>query len=310
MATTQAGIDIDEAVRSSKLTGYVGNYRELGGGEFNDTFALDCADQQVILRIAKYTDQHTLATEAWALALFSSPNAPNLLYFNERQRIRGRQWIMESFVPGTAVSRLSLGQFASLGALLARIHSHKTDTIGVNIWERFLSNWRFGTEQSLLNHSDLALRHIIRRCRKYCLASQPLFDHVIPTLVHGDVSVGNILTHNDGVALIDWEYAKYNDPMSEFSGIFYDDMEYNRGKWRIHITEPERRALFDGYRDGGGVIDEERLEFWILFDKFCSALFLDWRIHESGQAAADDQMAQYKTDLENLVKSLEAKLPL
>lgn len=48
--------DINQAVAISKLQGFTGNYRELGGGEVNDTFVLDCSSSKTVLRITKYSD--------------------------------------------------------------------------------------------------------------------------------------------------------------------------------------------------------------------------------------------------------------
>jgi hypothetical protein len=43
------------------------DYKELGGGEVNNTFLLTCSELKIVLRIARYNDQHTLQYEAQAL---------------------------------------------------------------------------------------------------------------------------------------------------------------------------------------------------------------------------------------------------
>ena len=86
----------------------------------------------------------------------------------------------------------------------------------------------------------------------------PKLEQVIPALIHLDVAPSNILVNGDnGGGLIDWEFAKFSDPMAEFSTVFYDDMEYNNGKWCIQITDKERTALLDGYQKGGGEVYEQ-----------------------------------------------------
>ncbi len=96
--------------------------------------------------------------------------------------------------------------------------------------------------------------------------------------------------------------------MAEFSTIYYDDIEYNKGRWRVHITPDEREALFNGYEDAGGVIEQERLDVWMIFDKLGAAVFLYWRIYESGRDTTNEQLSQYRLDLGNLLNSLEKSI--
>lgn len=92
--------------------------------------------------------------------------------------------------------------------------------------------------------------------------------------------------------------------MADFSTIYYEDMEYNKGRWRIKIEPEEKTALFAGYEAGGGQIDEQRIRFWIRFDKLGAAIFLYWRINKSKRQTNQLQMDQYKLDYDNLLKSL------
>jgi thiamine kinase-like enzyme len=127
-------------------------------------------------------------------------------------------------------------------------------------------------------------------------------------LIHGDATPSNILIQNDNVSLIDWEFSKYKDPMAEFSTIFYEDMEYNQGKWRVHITVEEKRALYNGYTSAGGEIDEEQIGFWMNFDKLGAAIFLYWRMNHSQRDASAEQKAQYRVDYDNIISSLKQYL--
>ena len=87
--------EIEQAVSESGIQSYTGEYRELGGGELNDTFLLTLDDSQVILRIAKHADQvRGLAREANALKQLDSPFIPKLLYFDPTSTILGRRWIL------------------------------------------------------------------------------------------------------------------------------------------------------------------------------------------------------------------------
>lgn len=301
--------NISEAVRIGGLKNFNGNYEPLGGGEINDTFLISYNDKKAILRIAKHSDQNSLHQEARALKLLNSAQIPVLIYFDENSRINGRQWILESYIPGTSVKRLSINQFKSLGALLANIHSFKSGKSGINIWSCFLDECKmFGDENFLLNHPDPTLNELILLARKHFEAWQIQLNEVPESLIHGDATPSNILIKNDTVSLIDWEFSKYKDPMAEFSTIFYEDMEYNQGKWRVHITGEEKVALYSGYTLAGGKIDEDRIRFWINFDKLGAAIFLYWRINQSNRESSPEQKIQYQIDLDNLISSLRQHL--
>jgi thiamine kinase-like enzyme len=162
----------------------------------------------------------------------------------------------------------------------------------------------FGTEAMLLNHPDTILRDLIRSAYEVFEQQQFFYDSITPTLIHSDATPSNILAHGDDVGLIDWEFSKFNDPMADFSTVYYEDMEYNQSKWRIQIRPDEKAALFNGYESGGGKIDEERIRFWTRFDKLTAAVFLYWRLHESTNSASQSQVEQYQLDFDNLVASL------
>lgn len=301
--------DITHAANVSGLVGFKGIYEPLGGGEVNDTFLLSCGNGKTILRIAKYPDQDSLRQEARALRLLDSVQIPKLIFFDENKRINGRQWIMEGYVPGTTMTRLSVDQFKSLGSLLADVHRTKSGIIGVDIWSNFLDVCKmFGNEEYLLNHPDPTLNELIKRATEYFRIWQARLDEIPESLIHGDATPSNILVMDNDVSLIDWEFSKYSDPLAEFSTVFYEDMEYNQGKWRVRITEAEKSALYSGYTSAGGIIDVERIKLWMNFDKLGAAVFLNWRINQSNREANEEQNTQYKFDLNNLVASLKRNL--
>lgn len=301
--------EITEAVKISGVTDYTGNYEELGGGELNNTYKLEVAGGHIILRIAKYPDNKSLQREATALQNLACNRIPKLIYFDSEQRLFDKQWIMESYVPGKIVARLTPTQFVSLGALLAEVHKVSKESDNRNLWQTLLFHCeRFGDEDFFISHPDARLRSLVHKIKEYCTDKQHAFAETPTSLVHSDATPSNILVQNDSVGLIDWELSSFRDPMSEFATVYYEDMEFNQGNWRIKITPVEKENLFAGYVAGGGIIDEERIRVWMNHDKMGAALFLYWRIHNSGRPATPSQFNQYKLDLENLTTSLENNL--
>lgn len=302
--------DIQYALTIANIGGYTGRYTALGGGEINDTFKLELEDRSIILRVSKYPDQDTLKNEARALRLINIDQVPKLLFYDENQTIHNRKWVLEEYVAGTSVTQLSVTQYKSLGSLLAKIHQTNIKQETINVWDVLISNTSsFGNEAYHLHHPDLQLRALVQKMYQYCRDWQPVFNTTLTVLIHGDATPSNVLTNGAEVSLIDWELSDFRDALAEFSTIYYDDMEFNQGKWRKHITAEEKAALFTGYKSAGGIIDEDRIRFWMNHDKLGAALFLYWRIYESGRPANDEQVEQYQLDLTNLIHSLEHNLP-
>ncbi|HSW79556.1 MAG TPA: phosphotransferase [Candidatus Saccharimonadales bacterium] len=302
--------DIQHAVNSSGLQGFTGKYSELGGGEVNDTFALDCGNSKAVLRISRFESSWMLQLEADALELMDFNRVPHLLFFDGNKKIKNRLWIIESFVPGQQVDRLNLQQYRSLGQLLAKIHKIvEPELSAINFWDDYLrASKMFGDENKLLHHPDQTLHKLINKAHDFFIAQNQKFEPIHKSLIHGDLTPNNFLVNGDEVSLIDWEFASFKDPMSDFSTIYYPDMELNDGRWRVHITPDERSALFNGYADAGGTINERLIEIDILVDKLCTATYNYWKVHQSGHPIEDDRLAQYQFDYGNLIKSLGSEL--
>lgn len=306
MSSNVTASDILLTAKNAGLEAYTGKYTELGGGEINDTFLLECASKKAVLRVAKYSEQTSLEAEAATLETLDFPEVPKLICFNKQLRIQNRLWVMESYIPGKHITRLSVPLFHSLGTLLARIHARDTREDKTDVWNAFLQRRKqYGNEEALLRHPDEHLRVLVNRTRDYVKHFQAAHSHLPHSIIHGDATPTNILVNGEALSLIDWEFSHFNDPMAEFSTIYYDDMDYNDGKWRVHITPGERSALFDGYRTGGGNINEERIQLWIILDKLGASLYLYWRLHESGRELTDEQALLYNRELGKLVSSLQ-----
>jgi Ser/Thr protein kinase RdoA (MazF antagonist) len=296
---------IKTALNISKTLGFSGNFVALGGGEVNNTFKLDFDDHKIIMRISKDEGLYTLKAEASSLELLKSPYIPSLIYFDKDQTINNHMWILESFIPGVNTGRLTTQQFTSLGKLLAVVHMNLSTEHKISLRGQFIDVCKlFGDEQFLLNHPDERLRNLIVNMLEEFDKSQFTYDQITPCLIHSDATPSNILIDGDDVGLIDWEFSKYSDPMCDFSTIYYEDIEYNKGKWRIKISEEEKSSLFKGYESAGGKINEERIRFWIKFDKLGALVFLYWRINQSTRTTDLNEVEQYKLDYDNLINSL------
>lgn len=302
--------NISKAVNASQLPGYLGVFKELGGGELNDTFLLDCGKKKVILRISKHANTNTLYREAETLKLLRTAHVPELIFFDKSQRINGKSWIIESYLEGKSAKDLTTKQYASLGKLLAHLHTvTEPNPKEVDFWQDLLDDCRlFGDETTLMKHPNVEIKELVHQARDYFYDQKSKFAPIHRSLIHGDATPNNILVNDDEVSLIDWELSRFRDPMAEFSTMYYPDMEYNKGLWRTHITEDKQAALFTGYCQAGGAIDRQRLDVWMNLDKLGAAIYLYWKMYESGHRVNNSQLTQYRHDFGNLIKSLQLNL--
>jgi len=300
--------DIEKLLNVAGITGFTGQYTPLGGGEGNDTFVLDREPTKLVLRVARHSELNRLANEAQALRLLDLDEVPRLIYFDKEQLVNGREWILEGYLDGTPAEELDTRQFGSLGELLAHVHHiQQGDVLRLDFWQEFLDTKKpFGDENVFLNHPDSTIRELLRRGKNYFQAQR--FQAVAPSLIHSDLSYENMLVTDGKISLIDWEYSRFTDPMADFSTMFYEDMEQNKGRWRIHITEQSKAALFAGYTRAGGVLDEQRIKVWQNFDKLGGMVYFYWKLSHSGHAITSEQSALYTEELDKVLESLGQNL--
>lgn len=296
------------AANIAGLSDFTGYYTELGGGELNDTYLVHCEARDVILRVSRHPERNALRREERALRLLESTTGlPAVIFFSEDATIDGHTWIIEEYQPGQHVERLSIGQFQSLGALLAKIHSTQGDGVCLSPWDTLVSNChRFGDEAYLMAHPDERLQKCMLALKERSIEiSVP---DRIQALRHCDVTPSNTLVDDERVALIDWELSGFGDPMTDFSTGYWSDMELNNGRWRQQLSDEESQALYRGYVDNGGVLDEELARFYELVDKASVAAYLYWRLRVSDWQTRNGMDRQYEVDYENVILSLERAL--
>lgn len=93
-------------------------------------------------------------------------------------------------------------------------------------------------------------------------------------LIHGDLSIGNILWSEGGVSLIDWEYVRPSDPAEELAYIITEQP----------VGDALRRRLRNAYIAHGGVgASWERVGGWAAFTALDSAFWWCDHLLERGE---------------------------
>lgn len=293
----------------------------LGHGELNNSYMVRVGSERYCLRVAKYNFKTALAREADAISRLPVGIAPRLVYFNPDEAIDGHLWIIESFLPGTTPTRLNLAQFKSMGKKLARVHAivappkdvvdpGEVTGVRTHLWDHITwASRSFYSEDTILHAlPDQRLSDLARRAKTWLDEREKSIR--IPeqkSLLHKDITPSNVLVHDNECFLIDWELRGFGDPMSDFGTGFWD-FDLNQGKWRIALNDDEKHALYEGYKDAGGSIDEERITVWTTLDKLGVLMYLCYRIHEPAHDATPEHQEQYKQDFEATYASVQSVL--
>ncbi len=301
--------------------GQADKVRHLGHGELNNSYYVRIGDDEFCLRIAKYKDNPSgLAREADAISTLPKGIAPRLVYFSKQTDPSDCTWIIETYIEGSTPKRLTLNQLHSMGYKLAQTHTvpaPKHDVVDKGeatgnkseLWEYLSWCCRsfYPASVILTDLPDIRITRLAQKIKYWFDDQQKLLDFNQPKcLLHKDITPSNVLVNGDEVFLIDWEIRDFGDPMADFATGFWD-IELNNGRWRIVLSLEESQALYHGYTEAGGVVDQARIETWVTFDKLGVAVFLCHRIHSPTQDTTPELQAQYRTDLEAIIASLSQK---
>lgn len=286
--------------------------RLLGSGVHNDGYYAKAGTREYCVRIARYEGKRGLIREADALKRLPKGVAPELVHFSEDTAPIDRLWSIATFIDGMRSKYLTLPQLKSLGSKLAQVHAipapdHDVVDEGevtgdkTDLWKYLLWSCRSFYDPSE-TIPDEKLASLIPKIKQWFETQQKTLH--VPTaryLLHKDVGVGNLITRGDEVFIIDWEDREFGDPMSDFPTGFWDIEAAGRSV----LSPEERQALYNGYSAGGGVIDEERIQMWMTFDKMVVVLFFANRIYKPKEDTKPEQLAEYHKELGKIIDSIQ-----
>ncbi len=236
---------------------------ELAGGLYNSTFRLELDGREpVVLRIAppataQHPSERGLMRNEYASIPFLRPIAPMMpttLVADFTHDVLDRDYLIQTYLPGVAAAQL-LGDWPtedherfwnSLGTVLARIHSVRSDRFGRvvgpthELWSRCLMSVLGDIAQSCeaqaLDASDLreVALHVDR-------LSDTLDEITSAHLLHGDLIPGNVMVdpHDPGAGVtgvFDCDRSWWGDPLADWTFVFVD-----------RLPQEQQHAFWDGY---------------------------------------------------------------
>jgi Ser/Thr protein kinase RdoA (MazF antagonist) len=201
--------------------------------------------------------------------------------------------LLHEHMPGTPRRLATAAAAAALGEALAWVHGHRRP--GYMLWpsldarrgtrgEAFLARLatlgRYQAARASLPETELLVQHIATLDLPPAAGwSEPGF-----ALLHGDLSIGNILWAENRVALIDWEFARDGDPAEDLAYLIAEQ----------DLAPDIVAELADAYVAGGG--DPwalARMPVWLPLVALDAALWwADYRLAHDDDLAADPDIGR------------------
>lgn len=266
----------------------------LSGGAIQQNWALDCGDEQLVLRTdnaATLAQSHGRATEFALLrtAHAAGVTVPEPLLLCEDAAVIGAPFFVMRRVGGIAAGHrvvksdtLGGGREAAaraMGRELARLHSIRPPRADLKALgappldaaHAFLAEQRAALDRREPRPVlEWGLRHLERH------APPP----VPPVLCHNDFRTGNLMWDERGLTgVLDWEFAGWGDGHADLGWLCARCWRFGNLAQEAGGLGP-RAALYAGYEAAGGArVEDARVRWWEL------AAHLRWAIIALDQAA-------------------------
>lgn len=264
---------VQKVLRELGDSGSIQNIQSVGGGCINQVFKLTTEKRNYLLKLNSLSLPGMFTAEAQGLSILAKTNTikvPEVLSISESNDDNPAFILLEWLDPNE--KQVSYERF---GEQLAQLHRCKPlldphnryglnqnnylgSTVQANFWS---DNWvQFYGEARLKPQLELGVRNHrlardqIRKLEEIISRLDNFLGGVIrvPSLIHGDLWIGNLIPGPDGFALID-PAISYSDREAEiaytelfggFSPKFYSAYQYH---WPLEPGYADRRDLYNLY---------------------------------------------------------------
>jgi aminoglycoside phosphotransferase (APT) family kinase protein len=290
------------------------NIKPLGAGENNLNFLATAGRRKFVVRVGlKKGLERNFRREFRFLKRVPAGLAPRPLALDTSKRTIPYVFSVLSYTEGKSSSRWTRAQLSAFAQAVAKIHlSTRTEGYGdlgkkkrqsiVKIVEE--SWWKRDFPEELAEPA-------IKRCYEGMIRELQANDKVLSslksfTLVHGDACVDNILFHDGKAALIDWEWASYDDPAIDLAKCF--SLSGEMPPWRLGLSESQVKFLIDEYqkvRKDRTLL--KRVLLWNLVSDFGGMLFFRSKVKRYAQETKPHPREHYQKNYERMLAYFTAR---
>lgn len=280
--------------------------------DFGDTVILKIAPSDTVA-VMRY-EKELMKSEVIALnriSTFKFFPAPRVIFYDQSRRLIDSEYLFLQQMPGIPLSSVekdlqapeSSELFAQAGIYAHKLNSITNDSFGsLSLPEKQFKTWSEAfysmIDDLMLDAEDINAKLPCSRdyVRNMVKDEIGLFDKVkIPSLVHKDLWVGNILVdvaNAEVTGIIDFERAIYADPLMEPVCALLDENKsfictYNSGK-KFNRNQYLRMAIYKIYLGLAGIIECEFRQYCdnsvrAFFEEKCKTGFEEYRLIKSGK---------------------------
>jgi len=190
------------------------NFSFLGSGNHNDNYSIETKNQKYVLRIENNSQFKNLKKEFNLLKTLKAGLGPKVYFYDKSHNIIPADYFVEEFIEGKQ-PKMNDKFIVLMAKWIKKLHAQKKDCKkhsmikAVKPYFRNVKNHSHALPVNIVNEINSVFGRVLVFCKKK--------DHIFrsrtkASLLHSDLSKGNIIYDGEKVKLIDWEFSTYNFP--------------------------------------------------------------------------------------------------
>ncbi len=309
---------ITDFVESNKLGFATINSIEvskLGMGENNVNYLAIVNRERFVFRIAS-TDfaERNMSKEFQTLQALPVGIAPKAILFDSSKKIIPKSFMIQSFIKGKPLRNWSDKQLVKHAKEIAKIHSIREDSSTYfgnefSIHKRLLRELDNYEDDGIYLGNTPELEVLIEKILHLFERSNPLFNSMnVFSRIHGDLTLGNIFSHNGILHYLDWELSRVDDNAFDIAKLYYTDMKLL--DWSLHLNGVREDLFLDTYKDNLSFDDptlKQRVHLWQIYILFTDYLYFVWKVNNYDATTSDIPKLYYEKTCALMKQSLKKR---
>jgi len=254
-----------------------------------------------------------MAGEFAAMALVPPGLAPRRVLLEESPEPLGAPFLVTGYVPGHTVEPAGWTDdlLAAHARQMALLHAepHPAGDPPPSLTAKItasLESWRRIHPEVLADPEITRLAGLVKR---HAAAAEPVFARLDRlALVHGDLSVPNIVVDRGTPRYVDWEWARIGDPARDLANL---GGAIAAAPWYLDLPAERIELLLRAYvaaaGDAAGPLEDLRVrrDVFEVYERFSSCLYFRTRLGD----AEDRRSGRYTEAVRQLTDGLRRRLP-
>jgi len=198
-----------------KLNEKLARFSFLASGNHNDNYSIETNCGKYVLRIENNPQFKNLKKEYNLLKSLKPGLGPKVYFFDKSHKIIPADYFVEEFIEGKHPGKLDNKFIFLMAKWLKRLHSQKNNCKkysmlkAIKPYFRNVNRNRNALDIDIANEIDL----LFNRVSAFCKKNDNIFgNRTTNSLLHRDLSRGNIIYDGKKIRTLDWEFSNYNFP--------------------------------------------------------------------------------------------------